>query len=1262
MFRLFKLFRLFILITLTACDQASVVNNQEADKVTIQKLNTISGVVVANNVAGALVHVYAVDDNGEVGQLLNASEVVTNDDGSYRIEIPGYRGQVLVIAKGGSYKDEATGLAIDLADTELRAVTEVTEVTENGNEEENIAVITPLTELSTQLMGSDLSSSNVEKVNTEIAKVFFGTANPDLITKTSPTIAQDAPSTDDTPANAEIKKNSTNYNLILSGLSSLAKGGNPVKALEKIKEEITMNNGDLSNDFKEDLIEGGMTVLDSQGIDVDLENNTILNVTEEFKEEVKAKVASDFFARKLPELIEVKPGNINAFELLISEQLSNIFDFKFFIVSNNGSQQETSGVQISTSALTNAALMVELTDKETGTSKNEYVNFIIVETVKEFTYNIGNVNSNGLIPLQISQTSGDDVETVLNNMSKRTIEIVEINQQTFLRVLQDGIAVLAVRSQADSDVTFANFSFNVIEDRNDILDIEWSFDGDRLISDYRSNENFSLFYEINEVEFGGLDVVDRGPLSLDDTLSFYYVNRDGIRLTNKVSSDLFSIVQRTSLKDFNQRDKETLSADSFESVLDLNFQEDNVAYYASLLEDSDAFASFSDLQAFIETADQSMGAFKVVQQASVSGEDTLIETETFNRIINLTFDSNSLTNYKDEIVLKEMIPSIDALQTLIISVDNSLDAIAKVKGYALGNISEISVADFDAILHLAYFDPALLPHYQTALQINGDFGDIAALERLLLNVNQEQALLASANGMIASAPLMLSDWFDGQLISAFVEENLDAYNREIIERQPLDNFAAIVVLVDEVNDSVSAINKMNQAAIASDTTELTLNDFEKVLHLENFDVENFDAYLQAIASQEAIKNTAALNSILLSMNDTQGLLAIINEIDEESPLGLVQWQANGAVEDVRDGDYLAAYNVEAIKRKPLSSMDDIQRLVNDVNISVTAFSKIQNAAGGDTTAIATSDFTDILHLEHFDSKNEAAYLVAIGNASSVNNVNALSALFLATNQAQNILALVNAITEQVQMDLTQWQADALLINLQTTASHLDTYNSEAMLRQPFADITALQGMIGDVNASVAALNKVSNLAGGNTSALTEDDFAAILHLNHFEAVNITSYQEAIGAESLVVGLAALDALLLLTNQQQVLLSAVNAIDDNTPLELSDWQVDMLLSDVMAEPNLSHYNSEAQLRQPINDLAELQLLISDVNASVVAFNKIQTAAGGDTSDLTVAEFDAILHLKNNSANFSEYLSAIELVSTLDDLAALQSVIDSVDASV
>ena len=80
--------------------------------------------------------------------------------------------------------------------------------------------------------------------------------------------------------------------------------------------------------------------------------------------------------------------------------------------------------------------------------------------------------------------------------------------------------------------------------------------------------------------------------------------------------------------------------------------------------------------------------------------------------------------------------------------------------------------------------------------------------------------------------------------------------------------------------------------------------------------------------------------------------------------------------------FLDAYNLEAVERQPLGTVSDIQTLITEVNASVTALTKIQTAAGGDTTGIVTADFNAILHLANFDANNEVAYL-AISLASDV---------------------------------------------------------------------------------------------------------------------------------------------------------------------------------------------------------------------------------------------------------------------------------------
>ncbi|WP_043129763.1 hypothetical protein, partial [Photobacterium leiognathi] len=1052
---------LSVIFFLSSCDNSNNVNSVSVtdEKPVVEEKSTINGVVVANKVSGAEVEVYAVDDAGDVKELLNADEVFTDNEGSYLIPISDYTGQVLVVAKGGSYKDEATGLSIDLGQTELRAVTDVEE-NDGTDSAANTAVITPLTELSTQLMGDDLSASNVESVNAKVSEIFFGVADPDLITKVSPIISSDETAVDD-----EVKSNITNYNLILSGLSTLAEGGNPVEALEEIKNDIEVNDGGLSDDFKQNIVEGGLSVLESQGIEVELENTTILNISEEIKTNIEEKIERDFFSRKLPQNIEVKEGEIDIQALLLNAQLTSVFDFDFYIVNSEGGKSKITNFVMSSSNFITSSLLVELTDKETDAVKVEYVNFTVVEDVKTFTYQISDVNNNGLIPIDITQTSGSTVNFELKNVSKRTTELVKSDNRYFVKANQDGIAVIEVKAVGNTNVTLASFSFNVAQS-DKFINVDWDINGDILTALYTKREGVRLVYDINNQTYSELTTLDVSTINLNDTLSIYYTNTDGIRLTNKRDIGFYSIVQGATLKRFNQLDKNTLNDTDFTSVLGLVVNENNVFYYQSLLLPGDQFSSIEALQGFINQADASLSSFNAIQQAAFDNEPLNITLDVLNNVNGLTVNSANLNEYQTAIAAESNIADVTALQNLIDNVDNSVVAFAEV---------------------------------QTAA----------------------------------------------------------------------------------VTSNASAI------------TSSTLNDI----------------------------------------------------------LGLSIIEAN-----------LADYQDEVAIRNNIANVAALQSLVNSVDASIVAFSRIQEAVtSGDVSAIKTSDFSDILHLEHVDIANESAYLAAIANATTMTDVETLSALLLVTNQAQRLLADVNGITEQTPLDLTQWQADAVLTNLQTTLSHLESYNREAMLRQPFSDIAMVQTMIEAVNASVAAFDKVSNAAGGNTNILTENDFTAILHLTHFVQENLVKYRDAIAAAVSVADVPALNALLLLTNQEQALLAAVNNITDTAPLALAAWQADMLLTNVMAEPNLSQYNTEALVRQPMVSMAQVQALIDDVNASVVAFNKLKAAVGGETNGISPSDFEAILHLDNYvPINVMEYLNAIAQASSLEDVAALNTVMALVNS--
>ena len=129
----------------------------------------VNGVVVANKVMNSTVSAYAIDEEGNLLKKLNAEDAITDENGRFSLTLPNYIGQIHIVSSGGSYVDEYTGLDVNIDEAELRttyfrATDEISET--------NIT-ISPITELSTQLMGDDYSFENFERINNQIAYNFF---------------------------------------------------------------------------------------------------------------------------------------------------------------------------------------------------------------------------------------------------------------------------------------------------------------------------------------------------------------------------------------------------------------------------------------------------------------------------------------------------------------------------------------------------------------------------------------------------------------------------------------------------------------------------------------------------------------------------------------------------------------------------------------------------------------------------------------------------------------------------------------------------------------------------------------------------------------------------------------------------------------------------------------------------------------------------------------------------------------------------------
>jgi len=141
------------------------------------------GLASKGPIEGGTVSIYALDAAGNQGALLGTA--ITDDDGSYSIDIGGYQGNVLVQVTGGTYLDEATNLPVAFAGTLRAALTNVTGTVS--------VAVTPLTELAVLQAGLPLTGDRINRGNAMVSSLFglniTGTmpsdvTQPDLLTAT----------------------------------------------------------------------------------------------------------------------------------------------------------------------------------------------------------------------------------------------------------------------------------------------------------------------------------------------------------------------------------------------------------------------------------------------------------------------------------------------------------------------------------------------------------------------------------------------------------------------------------------------------------------------------------------------------------------------------------------------------------------------------------------------------------------------------------------------------------------------------------------------------------------------------------------------------------------------------------------------------------------------------------------------------------------------------------------------------------------------
>ncbi|WP_208617800.1 hypothetical protein, partial [Vibrio thalassae] len=164
--------------------------------------------------------------------------------------------------------------------------------------------------------------------------------------------------------------------------------------------------------------------------------------------------------------------------------------------------------------------------------------------------------------------------------------------------------------------------------------------------------------------------------------------------------------------------------------------------------------------------------------------------------------------------------------------------------------------------------------------------------------------------------------------------------------------------------------------------------------------------------------------------------------------------------------------------------------------------------------------------------------------------------------------------------------------------------------------------------------------------------------------NEADYQAAIAAEASIADVAALQVLIDSVDNSVDAFASVQLAATNSDVNgISNAILGNILGLTFDGANEADYQAAIAAEASIADVAALQVLIDRVDASLLAFAEVQTAAAdNDVNGISNAILGNILGLTFNSANEADYQAAIAAEASIADVAALQAVIDSVDSSV
>lgn len=519
--------------------------------------------------------------------------------------------------------------------------------------------------------------------------------------------------------------------------------------------------------------------------------------------------------------------------------------------------------------------------------------------------------------------------------------------------------------------------------------------------------------------------------------------------------------------------------------------------------------------------------------------------------------------------------------------------------------------------------------------------------------------------------------------NTLAENNLNVY-RTALALAPITHLTALQNLIDAVN-----LGAIRETSLKGDASALSAQQI-KATGVIHFVDDNFPHYQDSIANafiidlytvqspvREAIAdyrqavtngNMDELKTALQALIDAMNILVIqsYNSIDKAKALTIANLEAMG----VATADLVAA-NLESYRQAVandaalIGSLETLQAVIEREN---TLANLRNDRFLGDLTELAellnalkpNEQLVGDLALNYVEDDRVPEYEAAIfkARAGFPTKLAALQGLINRVNEAgplekkvdlQILIDRENAIFEISDYTLSG-NADALTFTqLEATgASHcqenyLEQYQIAIASANAINDFAMLQALVDFVNA----------IQAGDPT------------ITHFEAVgiensieeNLTEYQAAIAAAGHPVNIPEVQALIDQTNLEITLAYLGKNEDEFVQATFIAQLIATGLNNVR-DGNFDGYTKAFSSTEPgsLTTLDQLQELIDMVN-SLEAIK--QYRAYGDASRLTLLQLETTQAENVEPNNLEAYRTAIEASASLEDIIALQRLIDEVN---